>query len=127
MATKKNPKKVLIVDDDPLVLRILKDKLSEAGFLVNTTSSAFGAIQLVEEQVPDVVIVDVMLPALPGNKIAGLIRERMGIRGVKVLLYSSKEEAELKELAKECDADGWMVKSADYDALLKQVSKLAKP
>lgn len=121
---KKNPKKVLVVDDDPLVLRILKDKLSEAGYLVSTTSSAFGATQLVEEQSPDVVIIDVVLPALPGTRIAALIRERM--KKVKVLLYSSKEEAELKSIAKDCGADGFLVKTADYDALLSEVRSLAK-
>ena len=121
---KKNPKKVLVVDDDPLVLRILKDKLSEEGYLVTTTSSAFGATQLVEEQSPDVVIIDVVLPALPGTRIAALIRERM--KKVKVLLYSSKEEAELKGIAKDCGADGFLAKTADYDALLSQVRSLLK-
>lgn len=126
MAKTKAPKKVLVVDDDPLVLRILKDRLVEAGFLVSTTSSAFGAIQIVEEQVPDVVIIDVMLPALPGNKIAALVRDRMRGKGVKVLLYSGKDAAELKELTKDCGADGFIVKSDDYDGLIERVRALTK-
>jgi DNA-binding response OmpR family regulator len=126
MAKGKSPKKVLVVDDDPLVLRILKDRLVEEGFLVTTTSSAFGATQLIEEQVPDVVIIDVMLPALPGNRIAALVRERMGSKGVRVLLYSSKEESELKELADDCGADGWLRKSDDYDGLVAKVRELSK-
>lgn len=124
MGKKKDPKKVLVVDDDPLVLRILKDKLSEAGYLVTTTSSGFGAMQIVEEQNPAVVIIDVMLPALPGARIAALIRERM--KKVKVLLYSSKDEAELKTIAKEANADGFLKKSDDYETLLAEVKKLAK-
>ena len=126
MAKGKSPKKVLVVDDDPLVLRILKDRLVEEGFLVTTTSSAFGATQLIEEQVPDVVIIDVMLPALPGNRIAALVRERMGSKGVRVVLYSSKDEAELAALAKDCGADGWLKKSDDYDALVAKVRELSK-
>ena len=125
MSKGKSPKKVLVVDDDPLVLRILKDRLVEEGFLVSTTSSAFGATQLVEEQVPDVVIIDVMLPALPGNRIAALIRDRMGAKGVRVLLYSSKDEKELSEIAKDCGADGWIKKSGNYDALITKVRELA--
>lgn len=125
MAKPKAPKKVLVVDDDPLVLRILKDRLVEAGFLVSTTSSAFGALQLVEEQVPDVVIIDVMLPALPGNKIAALVRDRMGSKGVKVILYSGKDAHELEELAKECGADAYLVKSDDYEKLIEKVRSLA--
>ena len=124
MGKKKDPKKVLVVDDDPLVLRILKDKLSEEGYLVTTTSSGFGAVQLVEEQDPDVVIIDVILPALPGARIAALIRERM--KRVKVLLYSSKDEAELKTIAKDANADGFLKKSGNYDILLAEVKKLAK-
>lgn len=121
---KKNPKKVLVVDDDPLVLRILKDKLSEAGYLVTTTSSGFGATTLVDEQRPDVVIIDVMLPALPGQRIAALIRERM--KKVKVMLYSSKEEQELAAIAKDAGADAYLKKSDDYDALRAEVKKLVK-
>jgi DNA-binding response OmpR family regulator len=121
---KKNPKKVLVVDDDPLVLRILKDKLSEEGYLVTTTSSAFGATQLVEEQAPDLVIIDVVLPALSGARIAALIRERM--KKVKVLLYSSKDEAELKQITKDCNADAWHKKTEDFDALVKTVRTLVR-
>lgn len=121
---KKNPKKVLVVDDDPLILRILKDKLSEQGYLVTTTSSAFGATQLVDEHRPEVVIIDVVLPALPGPRIAALVRERM--KKVKVLLYSSKDEAELKQVAKDCNADAWLKKTDNYDALLAEVKKLVK-
>lgn len=123
MSKAKTPRKVLVVDDDPLVLRILKDRLVEEGFLVSTTSSAFGATQLVEEQEPDVVIIDVMLPALPGHRIAQLIRDRM--KSVKVMLYSSKDETELAELARESGADSWLRKSDDYDALVKVVRALA--
>lgn len=124
-AKSKGPKKVLVVDDDPLVLRILRDRLVEAGFLVSTTSSAFGAIQMIEEQVPDVVIIDVILPALPGNRIAAIVRERMGHKGVKIILYSGKDAAELEELATEAKADAWLVKSDDYEGLVKQVRALA--
>lgn len=121
----KGPKKVLVVDDDPLVLRILRDRLVEAGFLVSTTSSAFGAIQMIEDQVPDVVIIDVMLPALPGNRIAAIVRERMGHKGVKIILYSVKDAAELEVLATEAKADAWLVKSDDYELLVKEVRSLA--
>lgn len=121
---KKNPKKVLVVDDDPLILRILKDKLSEVGYLVHTTSSAFGATQLVDEHRPEVVVIDVMLPAIPGPRIAELVRERM--KKVKVILYSSKDDAELKQIAKECDADAWLKKSDKYDTLLAEVKRLAR-
>ena len=124
--TKKSsgPKKVLVVDDDPLVLRILKDKLAEAGFLVSTTSSAFGAIQQVEEQVPDVVIIDVMLPALPGNRIAALVRDRMRGKGVKVLLYSGRTAKELEVMVAESGADGYLVKSDRYDELVDTLNRI---
>jgi DNA-binding response OmpR family regulator len=120
---RKGPKKILIVDDDPLVLRILKDKLAQDGFLVTTTSSAFGAVQLIQEQSPDIVIIDVMLPALPGNRIAALVKEQMEGR-TKVLLYSAKQEAELKELAAECGADAWLVKSDDYGEVVTAARRL---
>lgn len=123
MAVRKGPKKILIVDDDPLVLRILKDKLAQDGFLVTTTSSAFGAVQLIQEQSPDIVIIDVMLPALPGNRIAALVKEQMEGR-IKVLLYSSKQEAELKEIAADCGADAWLVKSDDYGEVVAAARRL---
>jgi len=120
----KGPAKVLVVDDDPLVLRILRDKLVEAGFLVATTSSAFGALQVAEEQRPDLMIIDVMLPALPGQKIAAAAKERLGGSGLKVMLYSGKPAKELESLTREAGADGWALKTSDYEALLSQVKRL---
>lgn len=119
------PVKVLVIDDDPLVLRILRDRLVEAGFLVTTTSAAFGAIQMVEEIGPDVVVLDVMMPALPGNKIAELIRQRFPGRRLGILLYSGRELDDLPRLAAECGADDWIAKSDDYAALVARISALA--
>lgn len=121
------PTKVLVVDDDPLVLRILRDRLVEAGFLVTTTSAAFGAIQMVEEFGPDVVVLDVMMPALPGNKIAELIRQRFPGRNVAILLYSGRDLDDLPRLARECGADAWIAKSDDYAGLVERIVALAGP
>ncbi len=118
-------KRVLVVDDDPLMLRVVKDRLAAEGFEVATTSSAFEATHRVEETAPDVVLIDVDLPALSGARVAALIRDRIGARGVRVLLYSSTEESELKALADEAGADGYLVKSDDYALLVRSVRRLA--
>lgn len=119
------PTKVLVVDDDPLVLRILRDRLVPAGFLVTTTSAAFGAVQMVEDIGPDVVVLDVMMPALPGNRIAELIRQRFPDRNVAILLYSGRDLDDLPRLAAECGADAWVAKSDDYGGLIERIHALA--
>ncbi|MEL6338486.1 MAG: response regulator [Myxococcota bacterium] len=102
--------RVVVVDDNEEQLRMVSRLLRMEGFEVETSMTPFGVSNLVRTFVPDAVLIDLHMPALSGDKILELLRKNFSIRLPKLFLYSSADEADLKRLAEENGADGWIVK-----------------
>jgi DNA-binding response OmpR family regulator len=66
--------RVLIVDDDLDILKMLKSYLGAKGFDVITTDSPFSVLELLREHTPDVVVLDLMIPGLDGKALSGFVR-----------------------------------------------------
>jgi twitching motility two-component system response regulator PilH len=84
-----NRKKILAVDDDGLNLKILGAFISGAGYDVCLASSGGTAIELAKSILPDVIILDLFLPDMDGDKVAGNLRDDPRTRGIPILFLSS--------------------------------------
>jgi len=103
--------KILIVDDSDLVLAMARDALEEAGYEVLTASNGIEANSFIfSKNKPDLIILDVMLPMLDGNKKAKLLKEKEFSKQIPILLISSKSEAELTRMTAEAGVDGYIRK-----------------
>lgn len=103
--------KILIVDDSELVLMMARDALEEAGYEVQCAQNGLEANSFIfSSEKPDLIIMDVMLPMLDGNKKVKLLREKEFSKKIPILLLSSKSEEELRRLASESGADGYIRK-----------------
>lgn len=104
-------KRVLVVDDSEIVLDMARQALEEEGFEVVTATSAMEANEYIFcENKPALIIMDVMLPMLDGDKKAKMLKENELTREIPILLLSSKPENELRWLVKESGADGFLRK-----------------
>ena len=103
--------KILIIDDSELVLAMAKDALDQAGYQVVTATNGIEANRFIfSKDKPDLIIMDIMMPMLDGNKKAKLLKENEVSRDIPILLLSSKSEAEMRELAVEAGANGYILK-----------------
>ncbi len=103
--------KILIVDDSELVLAMARDALEESGYEVFTATNGIEANSYIfSKNRPDLIILDVMLPMLDGNKKAKLLREKEFSKQIPILLISSKSEDELTRLTAEAGVDGFIRK-----------------
>lgn len=103
--------KILIVDDSELVLMMARDALEEAGYAVLCAHNGLEANGYIfSADRPDLIIMDVMLPMLEGNKKVKLLKEKDLISQIPILLLSSKSEDELRRLTDESGADGYISK-----------------
>ena len=103
--------KILVVDDSELVLAMARDALEEAGFEVVTAANGIEAnSHIFSRNKPDLIILDVMLPMLDGNKKAKLLKEKDFSREIPIVLLSSKSEEELKRLVQESGGDAYIRK-----------------
>src|SRR5260370_34316068 len=90
--------KILLIDDDEKVLTVCKRNLESAGYEVVTSSSALRMPQIVQREKPNLVLLDIEMPALSGEHVLDLATLFDFLRVVPIVLHSAKSEAELKSL-----------------------------
>lgn len=117
--------KVLVVDDDLIVCELLRERLQSAGHEVVVRDQALGTSRWILEHAPDVVLLDVMMPALSGVELAALLRRR-GL-DTKIVFHSSKSKEELEALVESSGALGFIRKGAGEQAFLRAFEKLVAP
>lgn len=117
-------KNVLVVDDSELVLTMARDFLEKAGFVVSTAESGIEANRYIYAPVkPDLIILDVMLPMLDGNKKARMLKDKEETKHIPILLLSSKEETELQRLVGESGANGYIRKPFTPELIVSMVKR----
>ena len=115
---------VLIVDDDPIVLEVTKERLEGVGYTVHTREEALGTSQWTAEFHPDVILLDVNMPALTGVDLAQLLKKRRATKDVAIILYSSLEASELQSKLSATGAVGAIQKTGDTRKFLEAFERL---
>ena len=120
------PRKVLVVDDDDIIREVAKLALEVVGgWQVSTATNGQEASRLASLDRPDVVLLDVMMPALDGPGTAALLREDPVTRGVPVIFLTAKTPLGEEQLATEPNVVGVISKPFDPMVLAEQINRLA--
>lgn len=112
--------KILVVDDSEVVREMVKLMLEEFEFDVEVLDSAFGLSGAMVRHKPDLVLMDVAMPALQGDK-AVEIALRNELSGCPIVLHSDRSDAELASLARRSGARGFIHKTGDSLTLARAV------
>lgn len=115
-------RKILIIDDSEVVLGVCQSILEGAGYQVVTHARATGSVALILQCKPDLVLLDVNMPSVRGDMVARMSSATRPTTGTIVLLHSSLDEAELKRLTEECGAHGYLRKTSNSHAFLRQIA-----
>jgi DNA-binding response OmpR family regulator len=117
-------KRILLVDDSALIRESTARALDAAGYQV-TTRAAFD--ELVEHGLDgfDLILMDVQMPELYGDDVAFTLRGQRGVM-TPIYLFSSIEELELAQLARDAGIDGYISKSAGLEVLVKRVNEILR-
>jgi two-component system KDP operon response regulator KdpE len=115
--------RILVVDDEPAVLRTLRTNLVARGYDVTAVGSGEEALQRAAERHPDLVILDLMLPGLSGIEVCEALRARSA---VPVLVLSARGEEQTKVRALDLGADDYLTKPFGIDELLARVRALLR-
>ena len=119
-----SPKRILIIDDDRIHLATTQELLEEEGYDVITHLSGFGATERVLVTRPDLVLLDVNMPALSGEALLPILRNRDSIKATPVVLHSSNDESALRAAATRLGAAGYVCKG-DVTGLRRTVARLS--
>jgi len=115
-------KRVLVVDDSEIVLEMASEALIAKGYEVSTALSARDADRFIYgENRPDIIIMDVMMPALDGDRKTRMLKDDPVTSGIPVLLLSSKVEEELAQLVTASGADGYIRKPFTFREMIERI------
>ena len=118
-------KRVVVIDDSKLVLAVATDVLEGAGYEVFTADSGIEANRhIYSSRRPDLILIDVMMPMLNGDRKVRLLKERESSRNIPILLMSTKPREELEMLARTSGADGYVLKPFNDASLIQQVERV---
>ena len=111
---------MVIDDDDNLGVRVTQ-MLQQAGFRAHFHGRSFGVLNAVREASCDLVLLDVNMPRLDGTSVARMIRDTLGPKRVRVLLYSSMDPGLLEKIAEIVGAQGAVSKRATDEELVQRI------
>src|SRR5262245_11353670 len=104
--------KVLVVDDDAVARELLSSELVQAGYETLSLPSPIGVTRFIQEQSIDVVVIDVVMPSLRGDRLVKLLRGNPKFAKLVVILVSGEGDVELQQLASAVGADAVISKRA---------------
>jgi CheY-like chemotaxis protein len=94
-------KKIIIADDEPHVLRVLKLSLEKEGYAVDTCANGKEAVARLEQEYPDILITDIQMPKMTGEELCLHIERHMPDRNFLIFVLTSRTEIEHREWSRE--------------------------
>jgi CheY-like chemotaxis protein len=116
--------KVLVVDDDPIVLEVTRTRLQRSGYEVIVREDALGTSTAVAQENPDIVLLDVSMPGITGEALARLLSQGPKRHPVSVIFHSNRDQAELDKLAQDTKALGSIQKTPSTTIFQLQFERL---
>ena len=110
--------RILIVDDEPSILATMAPLLRTRGYEVSTATSGYAALEAVDRQLPQLIILDLGLPDLDGVEVCRRLREG---RAVPILVLSARGAEQDKVLALDAGADDYVTKPFGAEELLARI------
>ena len=115
--------RILVIDDDPGIRRLIAFTLADEGYTVDEASEGDGALQLVEQHHPEIIVLDMQMPGVDGWEFAKLYRERYDRQAPIIVLTAAQDAARRRE---DIDAEAYVTKPFELDELVAAVSAVAK-
>lgn len=113
--------KILVVDDEPHIIELVKFNLETTGFKVLEASDGQKAIEIIKSKKPDLVLLDLMLPIIDGFEVCRILRKNEKTREIPVIMLTAKSEEVDKILGFEVGADDYITKPFSTRELVARV------
>lgn len=119
--------RVLIVDDDRMVLVSTRMVLEASGFAVSVCNESSRAVDEAKRAAPDVILLDVMMPGTDGWEVLRRLRAEIWTQSTPVVVFTAREHRMGRKLAQDLGAADYVQKPFDSDRLVRLVRSLVAP
>ena len=117
---------ILIVDDEPDLVRVLDYSLQQAGFETATAADGESALARVRQRVPDLIVLDLMLPDLPGTEVCRQLRSSPRTQAVPVIMLTARGDEVDRVVGFELGADDFVTKPFSVRELLLRIRAILR-
>ena len=117
-ARTEQPKKIVLIDDNPVIRRLYTRLFQKAGFNIITASNGREGYDLIMEEQPDAAVVDLMLPDISGLDVCRQVREQERGKEIKLFLFTADNQDATRKKAMESGVDTVVVKSPDAQEII---------
>ncbi|MBN1283934.1 MAG: response regulator [Anaerolineae bacterium] len=118
------PKNILVVDDDPLLCSLLESSLKRAGFDCQITYSGQTALDYIEKALPDLIVLDIMMPDMNGFEVARRIRANTQTANVPIIMLTARIDAASRRAGIDIGVDDYMTKPLSPKQLIDRIHAL---
>ncbi len=118
--------RVLVVDDEPDLVRILQFGLQAAGYVVEFAADGQEGLKKAREMKPDIILLDLMLPKLDGYKVCRMLKFDERYKQIPIIILSARTQEGDQALALEMGANRFITKPYDFTTILGMVEELLK-
>ncbi|MFA5021189.1 MAG: response regulator [Patescibacteria group bacterium] len=119
--------KILLVEDDSMIVEMYKLRFEEEGFETIVTDKGSEAIEIAKRDQPDLILLDVILPEIDGFSILREIKSEMTTKKIPVLLLTNLSQESDQQKGTELGADGYFIKAQHTPAdLMNEIKKVLK-
>ncbi len=128
-SSKKSPeaaKRVLVVEDEPDIAALIAYQLTREGFRVETAATGTDALSAVNREIPDLVVLDRMLPGLSGDEVLQNLRRESATKSIPILVLTAKKEQEDRIAGFELGADDYLTKPFSPRELVLRVQAILR-
>ncbi len=116
--------RILVVDDEPEAVELIEFNLKQSGYTVSTATDGAEALKKARSQVPDLIVLDVMLPEMDGFEICKTLRLDASTSRVPIIMLTAKAAEIDRVLGLELGADDYLTKPFSTRELLLRIKKL---
>lgn len=119
-------KKILIVDDEPQLVELLKIRLEANDYEVLVAVDGQEGLKMARSKKPDLIILDLMLPKIDGFALCRMLKFDEKYKSIPIIMFTARAQESDKKLGREVGADEYITKPFDPQVLLKKIEDLLK-
>jgi len=118
------PKKIIVVDDEDVMLKIITTLLKAAGHEVIPENDSLTAVKLIAQEKPDCLITDLVMPGLDGLQMIGELKGVAQLQNMKIIMVTTRTDDLWKKMALEKGVDGFINKPLDTKMFAAEVNDI---
>lgn len=118
------PKRILLVEDELELARLLKECLQDSGYEVLTACEGQEGLEKARSKNPDLILLDLMLPKMDGRRVCALLKKDKRYAAIPIIILTAVAQEEDVKLARELGADAYFTKPFQTESLLAKIQQL---